>query len=249
MYDVLIPLAEKDFNKFRFAYNSIVKYLSGFADIHCISPVPFPKHLKISNVIYHLDKDVIDFDFNLLEGKTKARTGWYRQQFIELFQNVTADDYLVSDSDNIYTKKIEIFRNGKPLFLLGEDQEHAPYFELTKKLFGFGREFPYSFINEIMLFKRPIIKELVASTGLTNDGFFALIVAELNRVQDNSGMAQYEMYGNYVTKHHPNMYGYEYLPFINMNKHREWTDAEIERELRKYANTKYTMIKLHSWSG
>jgi len=249
MYDVLIPLAEKDFNKFRFAYDSIVKYLSGFADVHCISPVPFPKHLKIQGVLYHLDKDVIDFDFSVFKGGIKNRTGWYRQQFIELFQEVTRDDYLVSDSDNIYTKKIDVYRKGKPLFLLGEDQNHGPYFRLTEKLFGFGREYPFSFINEIMLFKRPIIKELVASTGLTNEGFFQLVAAELNRTQENSGMAQYEIYGNYVTKYHPKLYGYEYLTFINKNKHREWTDSEIQKELDKYRDSKYSMIKMHSWTG
>ena len=249
MYDVLIPLAEKDFNKFRFAYDSIVKNLSGFADIHCISPVPFPRHLKIHGVLYHLDKDVIDFDFSVFKGGIKNRTGWYRQQFIELFQEVTRDDYLVSDSDNIYTKKIDVYRKGKPLFLLGEDQNHGPYFRLTEKLFGFGREYPFSFINEIMLFKRPIIKELVASTGLTNEGFFQLVAAELNRTQENSGMAQYEIYGNYVTKYHPKLYGYEYLTFINKNKHREWTDSEIQKELDKYRDSKYSMIKMHSWTG
>ena len=246
MYDILIPLAEKDFNKFRFAYDSIVKYLSGFADIHCISPVEFPKHLKIPGVLYHLDKDVVDFDFSVFKDKIQVRTGWYRQQFIELFQTVTGDDYLVSDSDNIYTDKIKVFNGKKPIFLLGEDQNHAPYFELTKKLFGYGREYPFSFINEIMLFKRSIIKKLVASTGLNNDGFFALVAAELNRSQENSGMAQYELYGNYVAKYHKDLYDYVYLTFINKNKYREWTDDEIKEEIKKYTG-KYSMIKLHSW--
>jgi len=246
MYDVLIPLAEKDFNKFRFAYDSIVKNLSGFADIHCISPVPFPRHLKIHGVLYHLDKDVIDFDFRVFKDRIAVRTGWYRQQFIELFQNVTSDDYLVSDSDNIYLKPIDVYRDGKPIFILGEDQKHPAYFALTEKLFGFGREYPYSFINEIMLFKRPIIKELVASTELTNEGFFQLIAAELNRTQENSGMAQYEIYGNYVTKYHKDLYEYEYLNFINMSKPREWRDDEITSAIKKYSR-KYYMIKLHSW--
>ena len=249
MYDVLMPLAEKDFNKFRFAYESIVKYLDGFTDIHCISPTRIPQHLRISGVYYSLDAEVIDFDFSVFKDRIKARTGWYRQQFIELFQEVTRDDYLVTDSDNIYIKKIDVYRNGKPLFLLGEDQNHTPYFRLTEKLFGFGREFPYSYINEIMLFKRAIIKELVASTGLSNDGFFQLVTDELNKTQENSGMAQYEIYGNYVEKYHRGLYGYQYLPFINKNKHREWTDNEIEGEIRKYTNTDYTMIKMHTWTG
>jgi len=246
MYDIVIPLAEKDFNKFRFAYDSIVKYLSRFKDIYCISPVEFPKHLKISGVLYYLDEDVIDFDFSIFKGKIADRTGWYKQQFIKLFQTVTGDDYLVSDSDNIYTNPIKLFNGEKPIFLLGQDQEFLSYFILTKRLFGFGREFPYSFINEVMFFKRSIIKELVNSTGLTNEGFFQLIVSELNQTQQNSGFSEYELYGNYVTKYHKDLYDYEYLSFINKNKHRMWTDDEIEREIRKYSGT-CSMIKIHSW--
>ena len=249
MYDVLIPLAEKDFNKFRFAYDSIIRYLDGFQNVYCISSVEIPKNLKISKVSYFLDADVVDFDFSVFKERAKVRTGWYRQQFIKLFQTMTGNDYLVSDADNIYTKKIDVFRNGKPVFILGKDQQYDPYFALSEKLFGFGREYPYSFINEIMLFKRSIIKEFVASTGLTKYGFFALITAELNRIQENSGMSEYELYGNYVTKYHKDLYEYEYLPFVNMNKHRIWSDDEIKNEIKKCMKTECSMIKMHSWSG
>jgi len=246
-YDVIIPLAEKDFNKFKYAYDSIGKYLPKFKNFYCVSPVPIPEKLRISDVRYYLDDDVLDFDFSVFTGKIKIRTGWYRQQFIELFQKITGDNYLVSDSDNIYTKKIELFRNGKPIFIMGEDQNHPPYFKLSQKLFGFGREYPYSFINEIMLFKRHIIKELVDSTGFSEEGFFVYVASELNRTQENSGMAQYELYGNYVTKFHHGSYHYEYLSFLNVNKHRKWTDSEINECIKQAKKKDITMIKIHSW--
>lgn len=247
MFDVLIPAAEKDFSKMRYAYDSILKYITGFNEVHCITNVKVPDHLRISGVNYYLDGDVIHFDFSVFEGIIKDRTGWYRQQFIKWFQNVTSDDYLVSESDNIYIKKVRVFKNGKPVFVLGNDQYHVPYYRFTEKLFGFGREYPYSFINEIMLLKRDIINEFVASTGMTKYGFFAMIAAELNRTQEISGMSDYDLYGNYVTKYHKDMYEYEYVKFIHLSKTRPWTDDEIKDEINKRQNSGLSMIKMHTW--
>lgn len=247
MYDVLIPAGEKDFTKVRFAYDSIVKYIGGFKDVHCISNVKMPGSLRISGVQYHLDEDVIDFDFSVFKGVIKDRTGWYRQQFVKWFQTVTSDDYLVSESDNIYIKKVKLFKDGKPIFVLGNDQYHVPYYRFTEKLFGFGREYPYSFINEIMLLKRDIINEFVASTGMTKYGFFAMIAAELNKTQERSGMSDYDLYGNYVTKYHKDMYEYDYVKFVNLSKFRPWTESEIKHEIDKRQNSGISMIKMHTW--
>jgi hypothetical protein len=190
---------------------------------------------------------VIDFDFSVFRGVIKDRTGWYRQQFIKWFQNVTSDDYLVSESDNIYMKKVKIFEGDKPIFILGNDQYHVPYYKFTETLFGFGREYPYSFINEIMLLKRDIIKEFVSSMGMTKYGFFAMIAAELNRTQELSGMSDYDLYGNYVTKYHKDMYAIEYVKFIHLSKPRSWTEDEIKDAIEKHRKSDISMLKMHTW--
>ena len=247
MYDILIQMAEKDFVKFPYLYKSIMSYLEGFDKIYCVTPVPVPFMQRIDGVLYYLDEDVIDFDFSKCKGITRDRAGWYKQQFIELFQMITKDEYFQVDSDVVFKKKISVIENGKPSFLFGKDQNHAPYYELTQTLFGYGREYPYSFINEMMYFKRSIIHHLISSTGLSKYGFFDLIIAELNRKNEVSGMSEYDLYGNYVAKHFKDTYNYKYLSAIRGSKKGLWTTKEIEAALDRHKNSVCDIITFHSY--
>ena len=247
MYDILIPSHEKDFTKLKFVYNSIIGYLEGYKDIYCITNIKVPEYLRIQGVKYFLDEEVIDFDFSLFQGTIKKRTGWYRQQFVKLFQNVTGDDYLVTEADNVYNQKVNIIEQGKPVFNLGKDQNHAPYYAITQKLLGYGREYPYSFINETMYIKREYVKELVALPGFNKYGFFELFVNELNRTQEVSGCSDYDLYGNFVAKYHKDDYLYKKVETIVTAKHSIWNKEEIIMYLDSFKDADTTMIKLHSW--
>jgi hypothetical protein len=247
MYDILIPAHEKDFLKLRFVYNSIIENISGFQDIFCITNVKVPEHLRITGVNYFLDEEVIDFDFSLFQGNIKKRTGWYRQQFVKLFQWVTGDEYLVTEADNIYNQKVNVVENEKPVFLLGKDQNHAPYYTIMQKLLGYGREYNYSFINEVMYIKRRYVKELVALTNLNTHGFFELFANELNKTQEISGTSDYDLYGNFVAKYHKDEYLYKHVKTVVLSKPKEWTENEIKKSINQYKNTDNAMIKIHSW--
>jgi len=247
MYDVLIPTAEKDFLKFRFTYDSILENLDGFDKFYCISNVKVPKELSISGVQYFLDDDVLDFDYSGFKGIVMERKRWYIQQFIKLFQQITSDDYLVVDADVYFNKKIDVIENGKPTFLFGKDQLNQPYFDFTEKVLGFGRIYPYSFINEVMLFKREIINHMVSSTGFNIYGFFELATKALNEINSPSGMCEYETYGNYVTKYFKDQYNYRYLKTKRYRKHRIWKTEEIQSCINSIKGSKYDMITFHSW--
>lgn len=245
MYDVLIPTAKKDFLKFRFVYDSIMKNLNdGLKEVYCVSNVKVPKDLVISGVQYFLDDGVLDFDFSKFK---LFRKGWYVQQFIKLFQEITSDDYLVVDSDVCFLKKINIFERGKPTFLFGRDQHHLPYFAYMKKVFNLDRIYPYSFINEVMLFKRDIIRHMVSSTGFNKYGFFELSFNILSKETQPSGFSEYELYGNYVTKYFKDLYNYKYLKTKRGRKHRIWKVEEIQQFIDSCKDTDYDMVAFHSW--
>jgi hypothetical protein len=247
MYDILVPAHEKDFTKLSFVYDSIIKNIEGFKDIYHITNTKVPKYLRISGINYFLDDEVIDFDFSLFRNTIKKRTGWYRQQFVKLFQNVTGDEYLVTEADNIYNRKINIIENNKPVFFLGKDQNHAPYYKIMQKLLGYGREYNFSFINEIMYIKREYVKELVALTKLNKYGFFELFANELNRTQETSGCSDYDLYGNFIAKYHEDEYLYKHVKTVVTAKHSEWSESDIKKQIDLYKNTDNIMIKLHTW--
>jgi hypothetical protein len=247
MYDILLAMAEKDFIKFQFVYNSVMEHLEGFDQIHCVTPVPVPSKLRIEGVQYSLDEDAIDFDFSNCKGVIKERTNWYKQQFIDLFQVVTSDDYFQIDTDTCFNRKVNVIENGKPSFLFGKDQDHRPYRELTQKLFGFGREYPYSFISDMMFFKRDIIKELVAFTGLNKYGFFELIINEVNKTQQPSGFSEYDTYGNYVTKYFPDLYNYKHLKALRVSKRRIWRKEEVQRLIDTHKTNDLDVLAYHTY--
>jgi hypothetical protein len=244
MYDILITVAEKDYNKLPFVLESIKKYLCGFNEIHIVSPTKI--QFESSKTFFHLDRDVVDFDFSKFKGNIALRKGWYIQQFIKLFQKVTSNDYLIVDSDVYFNQKIEIVENGKPCFLLGVNQQHQPYFDFTKKVFGFGREFPHSFINEVMYFKRDIIEKMISPW--TKDGFFEIAVKVLNKINhQTSSFSEYETYGNYIHKYFPEMYNVKYIKTKTLAKHGNWTKEELHNVIEHYKDQDYDKISMHSW--
>lgn len=245
MYDILILIAEKDFLKFRFVYDSIIKNIDGFNKVYCISNKTIPENMLIPGINYFLDEEVIDFDFSKLQvGK---RRGWYVQQFIKLFQKVTLDDYIVVDSDIYINRKIKIIQNGKPSFLFGGDQNHTPYFQLMKEVFDLDRTYNHSFINEIMYFKREIISDLLLRMKIDKYGFFELVAKVINKQTHQSVFSEYELYGNYVSKYFPETYNYIHVKTHHSGKYEIWKEDEIQNYINGLKDSDYDVISMHTW--
>jgi len=247
MYDILITVAEKDFNKLRYLHKSIVENLQGYKNIYIVSPIDIPNAFKVSDCIYYLDKDIIDVDLSAFKGVNVNRKGWYKQQFIKLFQNITTDQYLVVDSDVCFNRPINIYKNDKPCFLFGKNQYHPAYFQFIKRMFDLDKQHPYSFINEVMFFDRKIIKQMINSTKLSIDSWYKRAIFILNEINDASGFSEFETYGNYVTKYYPKMYNYLYLKTNSKAKKMVWTDKDIEQYIANCKSLDLDFITLHTW--
>ena len=247
MFDVLITLAEKDFLKLRFVTESIYKNIYGVDHIYCVSNKKVPKEMVVSDVTYFLDDDVVDFNFDRFTDVIKRRKGWYVQQYIKLFQDITADEYLVVDSDVYFNRKVDIIKNHKPTFLFGTDQNHPPYFHFMKDLFDLERVYPFSFINEVMFFKWDIIKHMLDSLGINKYGFFELSVNELNKSNNASGFSEYELYGNYTTKYFPDAYNYTYVKTVAKARKSIWSVEEMRKYIDTFKDKDIDIIKMHTW--
>lgn len=247
MFDILILSAEKDINKVKFVYESINRNISGFNKIYCVSNININSSLKIDDIQYFNDLDVINFDFSKFKGNVLKRRGWYIQQFIKLFQNITLPEYLVVDSDIFFNKKIEILNDGKPSFFFGRDQYHAPYFTFMKSLLNLDKCYNLSFINEIMYFKKEYIDDLLNKIGIDSKDFFNLSVEILNKLNHDAGMSEYELYGNYVTKYFSNSYNYRQIKTYLGGKYDIWSEQEIINYIKMFDNQDYDIISMHTW--
>ena len=239
MFDILITIAKKDFNKLWFVINSIQKNVAGYRKIFVVSDEKIEKYEGIE---YFTDDDVIDFDMSKID--MSNRRGWYKQQFIKLFQDVTADNYLVIDADVYINKPLEI-NVAHPYFLFGKDQYHIPYFIFIKDVLDIEKCYPHSFICETMFFKRAIIKYMLNELGVDKNEFFDIAAKEINKINNGSGFSEYEMYGTYVTKYFPELYQYKYINVLNSWKRRTWTDKEIKDHIKSSPNM--DILTMHSW--
>lgn len=246
-YDIIIVTAEKDFVKIKFVYNSIIKNLEGFDKIYCISNVKVPETLQVPGVLYFLDGDAVDFDFSKFTGRVALRKGWYIQQYIKLFQTLTQDNYLVVDADAFFNRKVNIIENDKPSFLFGRDQCNQAYFTFMKEVFNLDKVYPYSFINESMFFKREIINHMSASINVDKYGFFDLSVKQLNKMNHDAGISEYELYGNYVTKHFKDSYNYKYIKSYLGGKYEIWKESDVQKYVDSFKGQDVDIVSMHSW--
>jgi len=244
MFDILITIAKKDFNKTSFLMESILKNVKYFEEIYCVSDKEVPKKFKIDGVNYFTDDEVIDFDFSKID--MEYRRGWYRQQFIKLFQEITQDNYLVIDGDIFINKPIEI-SSDTPYFFIGMDQYHLPYFHFLKDVMSLDKVYPRSFICEMMFFKRNIIRHILEKMNVDKYQFFDICTDGINKINNASGFSEYEMYGNYVTKNFPDFYGYKDIKVLHQHRKREWEDEEIKKHINKYIGSEYDIFTMHSW--
>lgn len=264
-YEIVIPTTHKDYNKLPYLAKSIKEYL-----------YPKPKHVWIvypgwdkldlldlpSRYTYINEKMVFDQPSDLAKGFRRPQ--WIYQQFIKLFQDITKTKlYLVLDSDLILNKNINLFDvNGNPYFFLGNDQCHKPYFNYTQDMFGFGREYNYSFISEIMMFDKTIIDDLLGEffhhkthnklqeqelLEHKQDLINSLYYMTCEYANDNWIPGDYEIYGNFVEKYHKKLYNKIKINSNLSGKYGEWTNEEIESHINKMRISNYDMYTLHTW--
>lgn len=240
-FDLVIFSAPKDFNKLRYTYESLEKIEDEINKIYCFCP-ELPKE-KIDGIEYVLDDEIIQYDFDKFNVNVKK--SWIKQQCMKLFQEITIDDYFVIDSDVYINKKLKIYQNNKPTFFLGRNQFHVPYFVYLKQIMNLKREYNHSFINEMMLFKREVIEEMLKDFSGNRIDFMDRTSEILNG--DNILMSEFELYGNYTYKKYPELYNFEQKKTHLNGKHTRWENNELELYLESYKSKDYDILSMHSW--
>lgn len=180
------------------------------------------------NISYYHEKvklfqesDLVSYDEikNLLQSRTNdpnvaKRTGWYLQQFLKMaYARVCTDEYyLLWDSDTFPLKKIDLFNDkGKP-YLDYKSEYNKSYFNtLSRILPGYSKSFTGSFISEHMLINSHFMCELLdlieATNSIEGKTFYEKIINSIDlKDLPGSGFSEFETYGTFVYKKHPEEY-------------------------------------------
>jgi hypothetical protein len=235
IYDLIISIAPKDINKVTYCLESINKFFS-------VQPqntfLVSSYKIKIKDTTHIYDNEATPFNKEKINFRRK---GWIFQQLVKLFPSfIINEDYIVVDSDVIFNKNIDI---GQNFYISDREQCHSPYFEFMKH-FGIEKVFPYTFINDFMVFNQKICQEM---TGPPIDFF-----EKMNMLMSETCYpAEFEMYGNFVMNKYPNLYGIKYQKTKLHGKYvaeDHWSDEEIKSLINDMSDKDFDLFTIHSWT-
>lgn len=240
-YDIFIVSADKDYNKLAHVIDAAKTNLVDFdGEIYVVSPTPLPAN--VTGVRESRDEDVLDVD----RSRFPRRPNWTFQQFLKLFQDVTQrDSYLVLDAYTIVNRPLSMFLNDHPVFYLGIEQMHQPYFEFMRKVMGLPRSYNHTFINEFMLMNKQVIAQLLQPFGGDTTDFYEQSILNMNA---ECYLSELELYGNFVYQAYPELYQ---MRKISSKRHgvdrHPYTISEIEDVMRSMKGQPVDVFTMHSW--
>ena len=238
-YDLIIPSHPKDYVKLQFCLNSCLEHLNPSPEnIYVITP----DGLGGSVATGIKDEDAIQINKATIKYR---RSNWIYQQLVKLFQDFTENDlYLCVDSDLIFNRSIDIFKDDKPNFFVSDrDQHHEPYFNFMDLYFGLSRQVDHTFINDFMIFDKNICSEMIPDKD-----HLALAINET--MSDDCLLSEFETYGNYITKNHPNLYGSQLTKTKMYGRYSSepWSGEEIKQIVDENRTEDVDLFTIHSWT-
>lgn len=266
-YEVVIPAAPKDYVKLNYLLSSL-EYLNPqpkYVRIVCPHSKVYPTVPQLSWPrslcgAIHDEVSVLP-GLDPLAAHNFRRPPWIYQQFIKLFQDITdTDNYLVVDADLIVNRPLDLLVDGKPKFFMGVDQNHQPYFNMSQETFGFGREYPHSFISEIMMFNKGVCRRILAEFFLKyqlenslvrmtyEEAVELLYLFVAKKACEQWIPADYEIYGNFVEKYFKNSYVKVPLKTNLKGKlQQNWSDEELQEYIINMKGKDYDTFTAHTW--
>lgn len=247
MYSIpfVICSAPKDYLKLPYVIRGLIDHYTGVCEIFLVTPDVIPDNIK-ENIKSIFDKVsyVLDSELPIDKSRINFRSpGWITQQFVKLlaeriiFPNKGYRVWGVIDADTILNRPISNSSDtGGEIFYHTKYQRHQPYFDFITKYLNtdINLNSIYSYIAEIMIFKKSYIDALIGDTNKFLEFCY-------NNINNECYLSEYELYGHYVRYcyNHINVDNNDYYidhkflaaaPFSKINQ--DWTTEEIEMVLK-----------------
>ena len=252
--DVLIPVIRKDLVVLPLTIKSIRKYLRHpIGKIYVVGPqdsaiqIFCKKHpcvfrdedkllpVKVAN-IRNIGYQIGGCD----------RSGWIFQQLLKLnADKICRERFIFAiDADTALVSPQKFEKDGKTILLLS-DEFHPPYFKTYQKIFGYSTTSNFSFIAHQMLFDTQKLKELRQDIEKKSKGkrWHQAILRSLD-LNEISSFSEYETYGNWMRKKHPDKITFEY--WFN-HPLRKGQLKNLDYYVRKYP--RYRSVSFHSYNS
>lgn len=243
--DVVIPTVEKDIEIVERCIKSIQQNLMHpIGSIFIVAPLSdrIMKMAKDNNCKFILEDTIVD---GITKGDIRYtvngldRSGWLFQQLIKLsVDEFTQHDYvLVMDSDTVLARPVKYIHNGKMILNIS-DEHHDVYYEVYRKLMGESVLSDRSFVAHGMLFSKELLREMKRFIAEKNNKKWEVAILDNVDYTNISGFSEYETYGNYLLRYHPDKVKIEY-----------WFNKAV-RHINEVSKAPgfYKSISLHSYN-
>lgn len=243
--DVLIPTTLKDLDILGSSINAVQKNIK-----HPIKQIFIvaPDEKNIRETALKLGCVFVD-EAKAVNGLSKKdihyivngvdRSGWLFQQLIKLSADVIAhEEYiLVMDSDTIVNRPLQYMFENRTILNVS-DEHYQTYKDVYRKLMGEDVISNKSFVAHNMLFSKGMLKEMKEQIEhLHRTNWIDAILRNVDYT-DNSGFSEYETYGNYLLRHHPDTVKIEYW----FNKSLKGVEEIVKTP------SYYKTVSIHSYS-
>lgn len=246
--DVVIPTVSKDFVLLKLVLTSLENLVQDINKIYIVAPEKeeLLEFCKNNNCIFVNEKSVLGFGKDkityLINGMD--RSGWMFQQLLKLSGEkfTELEDYIVIDSDTVFSDKNSFYEDGKYIFFANEEW-HKPYFESFKFFFGYNAPTRLSLTSHMMIFNHGYLiklkNELEEKHGRT---WYDVYISTLESGEP-SCVSDYETYSNWVIYNYPERC--KILPFYNKSVSRKYLE-NYDQVIRGFKG-KLKSVSYHSY--
>jgi hypothetical protein len=168
------------------------------------------------------------------------RRGWYYQQLLKYYAHIVIpelDTYLVPDSDVVFLRPVEFFKD-KLLFDYGGIY-NEPYFSHMKRLLpeAFPVFLPEVGTTDCMMYRRSIMADLFARVEALGRPMWEAMLAAVDPADyRGSGMSEQEIYFQFARQHYPEVYELRRLAKCQGHKIHELLRTDMD------------FLSFHAWS-
>lgn len=267
-YHVIIPVYWGTYPLIKDHIPYIKKHLGG-KKIILIGPASMREKLPVMEDVEFLDGNTLlqgmsrETVSGVIETICRAhgvpftdRAGWYFQQFIKMSYALRCEEeYYVSwDMDTVPLRDIPFFseKDGRPQFF-ERNEDHKEYFATLDTLCpGKIKKClkARSFVNQFMIFKTDIMKELVGiieNSPVKGEVWWEKILYAVNpQYITQAGFSEFETYGNYAMQYYPQLYHITEIDQCRTGA--SFLTMKPEKAMMEWAGRSYSCVTLEEWS-
>lgn len=204
LFDIVIPVGNKDQNIISKQINFTKKYIIGYRNIYLVC---IDSNFKLPNCIT-INENIFPFNLETIRryGIHKNRCGWYLQQLIKLYAGIMIydilDKYLVLDCDTFFLKPTKFIEDNTCLYDY-RTNIHQPYIIHLQKLGLKHMDINKSWVCDHMILETLYIKKLFQKIETDNLLFYQIFLQLVDK-KEKSGASEFEIYMNFMLQYYPN---------------------------------------------